>query len=446
MWTFQEALAANAESHVTCGSTTVPWQNVLRALKEPLDRARSYPDTSIHRLRYFLEVYTLHRTSQKLTLDKLIMASSDRQATDPRDYIYALLGLIKDDLWKGIEPDYSQQVSVIFQKTMVGIFRSHNSLDFIVYKTLAGGDDPLQSSWCISSTEREKLQNIGELYLNRRFSITHDGAANGRPITDIIHNVEKGTVKLSGTLVGRITESSKRYSPLCSLGEWKIPLPGPVRSSSHLFWESVYGLFVYTDHVTSMARAPWEQVSLNHSNDKITAGDVWKLVANGRRMEYLINEVPAATDELYQELRLLQMEASDYRFRMEKSYNMAIIDRRTGTASQKLHGACWKFAEWLTARNLKSDGSTLDALYSIVTLSKGINVFSISDRYMGSCHLDVEVGDVVCIIFGYQVPLVLREDDEGYYRIIGPAYVDEVMGGEFLLNDGSCRVRDFVII
>jgi hypothetical protein len=41
-------------------------------------------------------------------------------------------------------------------------------------------------------------------------------------------------------------------------------------------------------------------------------------------------------------------------------------------------------------------------------------------------------GDVICILFGGEVPYVLRPIRDGYYSVIGECYVDNIMDGESL--------------
>jgi hypothetical protein len=122
--TFQEGLAANGNSLVLCGSRIVLWQLLLQALKDVLNNFRQFPDLKLHQLRYFLNAHALHRNSQKVSLEPLIFASTNRKATNPRDYIYALMGLVNDSSFEGMEPDYTKPASWAYQQAMVSIVRS----------------------------------------------------------------------------------------------------------------------------------------------------------------------------------------------------------------------------------------------------------------------------------------------------------------------------------
>jgi hypothetical protein len=43
-----------------------------------------------------------------------------------------------------------------------------------------------------------------------------------------------------------------------------------------------------------------------------------------------------------------------------------------------------------------------------------------------------EVGDIICIFYGAVVPYILRPETSGRYRLLGEAYVDGIMDGEFM--------------
>ncbi|PMD52296.1 uncharacterized protein K444DRAFT_621431 [Hyaloscypha bicolor E] len=51
------------------------------------------------------------------------------------------------------------------------------------------------------------------------------------------------------------------------------------------------------------------------------------------------------------------------------------------------------------------------------------------------CPGEAEQGDEIIILFGLYIPLVFRKDVNGFYRVIGEAYVQRLMDGEALELD-----------
>jgi hypothetical protein len=54
------------------------------------------------------------------------------------------------------------------------------------------------------------------------------------------------------------------------------------------------------------------------------------------------------------------------------------------------------------------------------------------------------VGDVVCVLFGGDVPFILRPSPQGNYQLIGECYVSGIMRGEAL--DMGLEEREFLLV
>lgn len=74
--------------------------------------------------------------------------------------------------------------------------------------------------------------------------------------------------------------------------------------------------------------------------------------------------------------------------------------------------------------------------------------FTTKKGYMGLAPSDaVQTGDIVCVLFGGEVPHILKLLDNGYYSLIGDAYVCGLMDGEAILkcDAGELQSREFKI-
>lgn len=54
----------------------------------------------------------------------------------------------------------------------------------------------------------------------------------------------------------------------------------------------------------------------------------------------------------------------------------------------------------------------------------------------------VEVGDVIAVFYGGNYPFILREQDNGQYRIIGDCYLEQFMDGEAMSNKQEGQLFD----
>lgn len=82
----------------------------------------------------------------------------------------------------------------------------------------------------------------------------------------------------------------------------------------------------------------------------------------------------------------------------------------------------------------------------IFSLNYGTRMF-ITDNakaVLGTGPEGLCVGDVVCVLFGGQVPFILRPNPDGNYTLIGECYVSGIMHGEAL--DMGLEEREFLLV
>lgn len=60
--------------------------------------------------------------------------------------------------------------------------------------------------------------------------------------------------------------------------------------------------------------------------------------------------------------------------------------------------------------------------------------FTASNGRHGLCPAATRVGDRVVVVFGCHLPLILRPNGHGQYRVVGSSYLDGVMSGEVTLD------------
>jgi len=86
------------------------------------------------------------------TLESLIKGTRGRDATDQRDHVYALLGLISDSKHEPFEPDYSKLPSWAYQNAVISVCKSRKDLTFLIYAS--GKDTGLKPSWCVDFSDK----------------------------------------------------------------------------------------------------------------------------------------------------------------------------------------------------------------------------------------------------------------------------------------------------
>ncbi|KAJ4117496.1 hypothetical protein NW768_010859 [Fusarium equiseti] len=151
VWIVQEVVAARALV-ILLGRTTFPWhylRNVCSTLmaKQFTNHALAplLPSCDFQKFRD-LDSF---RAAGAMPVMHLLRSTQDYQATDPRDKLYALLGMTSDISTQDLAPDYNKPVREVFQDLVHFMAVGQGSLDLICLGQYLGPDQ-LQSwlpSW-----------------------------------------------------------------------------------------------------------------------------------------------------------------------------------------------------------------------------------------------------------------------------------------------------------
>jgi hypothetical protein len=160
--TLQEALAASSNSLICICNEQASWRCMLSAADRHFDydtrkSGSSPPGLPRPQCEYFARLQTSRKNRWTVTLDDLIWASRDWHASDSRDHIYALLGLVTPLAYQLFDADYSKSTSWAYQKAMVHIMHTRQNLDNLIFAVRQ--NVPCEPSWCIDFSRKDRLSN-----------------------------------------------------------------------------------------------------------------------------------------------------------------------------------------------------------------------------------------------------------------------------------------------
>ena len=141
-----------------------------------------------------MRVYHNRRASQPISLEDLIYAFAQRKASDPRDHVYALLGLVKKSFYSPLESDYTRSSTWAFLQAVVNITSTRRDLNSLLNTVLAHSRLGLTGtpSWSHDFHKQGNLVRGSEDYLERRYGTAYDGATTARPYPAMKHDATKG--------------------------------------------------------------------------------------------------------------------------------------------------------------------------------------------------------------------------------------------------------------
>ncbi|KAF6807599.1 heterokaryon incompatibility protein [Colletotrichum musicola] len=179
VWVVQEVWSASDRAILQCGQQTIRWKTFQRAMSyhdtwddmgEALRRNRNSRAgiwTQLQR-RYGLAIHLCKMRLLGGKLSDLLWNTWDRDATDPRDQMFAVLGLVGENTRPQMSPDYGKGVRQVFCEAAREIIRAEGSLDILL---AAGGQkgkchDGMLPSW-VPDWRKEANETRPVLFVNR---------------------------------------------------------------------------------------------------------------------------------------------------------------------------------------------------------------------------------------------------------------------------------------
>ena len=314
-----------------------------------------------------------------------------REATDPRDKIWALLGMAVDAGVLRIIPDYADTNSctdVYCNTTRVMITSGH--VDILAFSQWIK-KDPTMPSWAPDWREEVK-QPFGQLPWDTPYS------ASGSAIfpNHVGQIVPVSYLKMHGLLV----DSIESLKPPCNNGEW-------------LSMQHRHEACAYLQDIMTLCQI---------SNKK--------LVQSGEE----IYADPSVRERAYQRVPVADL------------YSTGFVRRATIDECHLGH------AEVITDyRQWKNHGpsaaapvtNTFRSYYIMMGQQVERRPFVTVKGFVGLAPKHVEEGDVIIIFPGAKFPYVLRRCNDGIYVLVGEAFVYGLMYGELVIDDN--KMEEFIL-
>jgi hypothetical protein len=352
----------------------------------------------------------LDGTKTKL-IDMLLQTSvsSTSTATDPRDNIFGLMGLIDDADQLGIQVDYSQDLSTVFERTARALFQTEGlkMLQCCQFSPLhRTGDLPTWiPDW--STGLRQLLDGLRILLPS--------GVYNASGVTSASEARELERVKQRHPTVFIESTNASGSQDAMKLYMFDDSKPGIL---------ALKGAKVDTILAVS---EPWEEagdVVDHYARDLLWCKDLEKLakLGNGIYSEAAKKEAlwrtPVADRGLPRLTYIWYPRSSGSWGTMSTGYDVLMGTFALDKIEEK-NRSMWYEKSRTYQKVLRAFG-------------KGRRLFVTQAGLLGLGPDSAEVGDAIYIIPGASTPFVLRRKTKKQHQIIGECYVHGIMDGEFM--------------
>ncbi|KAH6892504.1 heterokaryon incompatibility protein-domain-containing protein [Thelonectria olida] len=448
-WIFQEILCAPAAT-VHCGRQSVSWAafetmaQTINELEAPL-LARQNMGMRVLIAKY-LDLYNFvlfrqQRPLSPLTLAEALQTRRRALATDPRDKVFAVLGVCKDEIVAEFPPpppssdelrvDYTRSIADVYTGTVKHIVRNSHSLDI-----LAACQNPLRlndlPSWAPDWTTPR----------------------NNHPIIDVdtwgrIHHAS-GKVPYFGDLIRSLADDGDaivvRGIAVTTIQGIGFPYVGDSETLKAILskWREL-AILTSRFHPDGTPGSIGEEIPCDGSF-RCASGVT---IQEGFTTTIRVGRTP--TVDLF----------SDSDSDADTDSGPTEESQAVETAAAREHAREAR-AEGAGERALKRQKEYTAQLEQAFQLAAENRRFFITGRggFMGLGPVEMELGDVVSVLLGSHVATILRRLQTGTegreeFVIVGEAYMHGIMNGELfedkskenmeLLVDAKLDIREFIL-
>ncbi|KAK4552903.1 hypothetical protein LTR86_010035 [Recurvomyces mirabilis] len=429
LWVIQEFSRAREHPTVYIGPHAIGWNFFAQLMK-----------TDTHdRLPLFHHL----RSQEEQSLLQLLFMAKDFYCSDPRDRIYALLGLVKGGT-TSIKPDYAEPVPQVYEDATMYLLQSERNLDVLLDGRLerSGGGYPTWVPHFTMLRDRKLIQTLDGYEAGRGDPVV---SLERQPIECEICTSHTGrALKVKAVPFGRITYRSSEKD-----------LPAP--DSTHRV------ILKNHDHAKPELSRPLQTVDAVFECLKINfSQEPYLQLDRAKGLSYLILDYlfGGETSAVAEHTRIERVRTTDdMKIRtareidkLVKKYDMKLTDAVRLDLNLT---ALWENA-FITvrhkglytpdeeARRFLSDEKEM---YHVPSKLRRRDFFITDNGFMGMGPATLEPGDEIIVPFGASRPFIVRKHGEDHYVLIGDAVVPGIMPGQLvnLYKEGSVEACDYLL-
>lgn len=420
-----------------CGRLTITWDEIVAAI-ESLGRLLSLVTKTKTMVRFFQERLALQKELREIvrpsalpydrnvrtwpTLTTLITCTRNRGASDPRDKVFAIAGLLRY-MGIGLAPsDYSKSTRHVYLEITQAAIRQFGTLD-ILYQVTGLENQFDLPSWVpdLSDTHPPKPMIHGA------FNATGSSPSYYYRFSD-----SAPSLTLWGKIIGQIHHCGE---------------PNLLSAHSNLK-ESTPSLVTELDSVLRIFQQ-WSTIahSLPSYPNQQTLSEVFArtLFINGTSLE---SGDPSSLLAVFPTWHtLMTSAASSHALRDEVLENMLVDLRSIPINAQEKR----EFALQMITASLEMGIQTKVSKtkrakvlhFWLAITTRRMVFFTTESGYMGISTYGAQANDFVALLAGLNTPFIMRRKNDGY-QLVGPAYVHGAMKGE--VWDPQAQLDEFLFI
>jgi hypothetical protein len=468
-WQWAPAVQEVAESDhivIKCGSSTVPWDGFIQLVKWLRSRSAEASRLLVGRSLDSMDtIKSSYASGTRQDLSQLLLRLCMFESPDPRDKLFAALGVREKGANRYSLMDYTKSLSDVHLDVVFTCLREDKSLDFL---SLAGLGEPegLQSSWLPEMHQLQPAWRPKDILVKPSYSNLIASAPSHlqSPFHAAAgHNCGHANIGLSAgrqvLIAAGIAVDSTEIVPVSSLG----------RSTPSLLktWEIVlsyaFGTLEPFQSLTDRWVARMTPRILNPESKK--AKYVECLVdGNVEHCELRRELFRKARDKLLKDVPNYNLRKTHPHYPtpgdFQDAYYRTVLTDRTASRQRASPGyiaACMTDLETTERGAVVLSADVLpdvplekrcaafqeDFISAIEASLQFRTLFVTQSGYIGLGPLTMQPTDMICVLVGCSVPVVIRDDAPNCHVLVGECYMHGIMDGEAFQPGWERKVQTF---
>jgi hypothetical protein len=426
-WAIQEYVLSR-DSYFQCGGKRLQSSKLFQAVKH-LDEQVGHKENFVYvfmlKSSFWAYLYCFNQLKQNLTRGEglggfsyldIFNTGRCQLATNPKDAILGLYGMLQKLQINVPPPDYSQSVEQIYTKATKSVIVHDKSL-LVLQQTSESRDWPDLPSWVPDWNQQLNHGMREESQFDPSFSTSKNDSAKFTFLSD------NKSISVRGCFVGKITRAAKAYI----VGDEDVLDFPEFQRDSEMEWQGMVHIEAYLEWIemvttlTTDAKRENSRTTLFSTLVSIASQEQdWVDDCFGSWLQSFLPSIPKQLSS---------------KFQISPSMSLPDTERDSGNTSQKgsdtLKGSPHDKKRDYDAIWAKINGDQKACRFHVLAFHycKGTRLFITSEGYLGKGLKAIREGDLVALIAGVDLPMIIRKEGD-LYRLKGPAYIHGIMNGE----------------
>ena len=368
--------------------------------------------------------------SRHYSLLELAHMFRSRQATDSRDKLYGLLGIVSSPLDRGLIPEYSKPCHIIYMELFKRHLALHRDLFILSFAEYRGKYNKKLPTWCCDWTVEElkpipfwtnnwdAAEHSLKRTIQQKSSTIYNAAGNTK--MQLAYHPDPRILGIRGFVIDRVNTVGRAWSKRVILFD---------EDEEHCLTMSA---IKHHHAMLPDSGSPLHSLNFYFLNKECQRIRLALMNAQQKFLAYILDETPEGIRKNWQNL------VNKYTtYPADLLGNLAFKNTMTAGLYPYINGEFGNdvleaLGECESTFQVTEESAQVFKVQRYLATQSSYNrrFITTDNGKMGLAPIPTRPGDLVCILFGAAVPFILRAKNSEHYEVIGQTYIEGYMAND----------------